>query len=333
VNRRDFARLSASAAGLAALSGACGVLPLRSPTRVPRIAFLATTTREALADRVEAFLKGLQDVGYVEGETVAIEWRFVPGDYAQLPQVAAELAQRPVDLIVVWSSTPGTLAAMQATQSIPILAAGVALPVEAGLVSSLARPGGNVTALAVAILGSEGKLLELLQEVVPTISRIAGLVELDNPVLVIIWQAFRKQAEAAGIKTEELDLHLAEDLESAFDDPAMSRAQALVNFANNILIPRRPMLAELALQHRLAGISSVPAYAEAGLLLGYGPNVPAIAHRAGVYVDKILRGSKPADLPVEQPTTFDLAVNVSTLNALGLTIPPSVLPLVTEWVQ
>jgi putative ABC transport system substrate-binding protein len=326
--------LGTSVTGIALLSSACGSLSAQRLAKLPRIGYLCAGTRESRADRIDAFVQGLADLGYVDGQTIAIEWRFSPeGVENQFASLAADLVRLSVDVIVVEASTPAAQAAKQATSTVPIVASNIALPVQAGLVASLSRPGGNLTALTSSIPGIEGKWLDLLRGVVPGLARLVGLNDLTNDSSNSGWDALRTAAETAKLLIERIDLRSAQELEAAFEAPALGRAQALVNNGTALLAQRRARLAELALQHRLPAISKNRPEAEAGLLMTYGPSLPANSRRAAVYVDKILKGARAAELPVEQPTTLEFVVNVKTAQALGITIPPDVAAQVTEWIQ
>jgi len=301
---------------------------------MPRIGYLGGAgSRGAQADRVDGFLEGLRELGYIEGQTIAIEWRFSePGVASQAQELAADLVRQEVDVIVVDGNTPTAQAAQRATRTIPIVAAG-AFPVESGLVASLARPGGNLTGLSVSPPGSGAKVVDLFREVVPGLSRIAALVDPGNAGIMAGWEEVRTSAATAGLLAQRVDVHAPEDVEKIFESPAVSGVQAVYAIAGGTLNPVRSRLAELALSHRLPCVSGLRVFTEAGLLMSYGANLAAISRREAAFVDKIIKGGKPSELPVEQPTVFELLVNVNTLEALRMTIPPSVLPLVTEWIQ
>jgi putative ABC transport system substrate-binding protein len=315
-------------------SSACTLFPFKPAERRPRIGVLVTGSREQNADRLDAFTQGLRSAGYVEGQTIAIEWRFTQeGSVNQFAALAAELVAQPVDLIVVEGTTTATLAVKKATTTIPIVfTSALTSPVDTGLVASLARPGGNTTGLTSSAPGAFAKWVELLREVVPGVARPAALVFPANPTTVAVWDEFRIAGEAVGLDVQRVDLHSPDDVDVAFEEAASHAADAVVVAAIALLLPVRERVGELALRHRLPGIS-VRDFTTAGLLMSYGANPLVLRRRAAAYVAKILNGAKPADLPVEQPTVFDLVVNVKTMNTLGLTIPPSVEPLVTEWVE
>ncbi len=300
---------------------------------MPRIGYLSPGPREAFATRVDAFVEGLRDLGYVEGQTVAIEWRFTPaGTGAQFHEMAAELVRLPVEVLVTYN-TVAAQAAKDATRTIPIVAVTVGLPVQTGLVSSLARPGGNLTGLTADTPGLSAKSLDVLRQVVPNLAHVAVLVDGANAANIAQWNDIRDAAQVAGIQAEQVDLRTTDDLERAFETPALHRAQAVMCWALPLLNPVYAQLASLLLQHRLPGITVSYPVPEASLLLTYGPDFPALARRGAVYVDRILKGANPADLPVEQPTDFDFAVNLKTAQTLGITIPPDVASQVTQWIQ
>jgi putative tryptophan/tyrosine transport system substrate-binding protein len=330
-------QLSATAAGLAVLSSACGLASSLTPRRMPRIAFLSPGPREAGAELVvDPFLDGLRDLGYIEGQTITIEWRFaVTNVEPRDRELLAEVIRLPVDVIVVASSTPAAFTARQATSVIPIVALNVSYPVETGLVASLARPeAGNMTALASNAYGVNAKRLDLLREVVAGLARVIALVNITTPAYDgVVWNELKAAGESAGVQIERINLQSADDMEDAVSRAALNQPDALFDAQNPLLLARRDRYAELALKYRLPTMTNVPDYVASGALMAYGPSSPAVSRRAAAYVDKILKDASPADLPVEQPTIFDFVVNVTTLNAFGFTIPPSVLSLVTEWIQ
>jgi putative ABC transport system substrate-binding protein len=332
---RDAAWLAASAAGLTLLSSACGLLPSQTPARVPRIGFLGAQDRETMADRVDAFLQGLRDLGYVEGQTIAIEWRFSPeGSANQFAEMAAELVRLQVDVIVADGSTVAAQAAKQATSTIPIVFVAAALsPVETGLVASLARPGGNLTAISNTTPGIYAKWVQLLRDVVPGLARTATLSFPGNPATVGIADEVRSAATASGVVDERIDLQSVNDVEVAFQEAASRGADGVIIAAIALLLRAVDHVAEVAVRHCLPTIGGTRDFVQAGSLMWYGANPLATRRRAAVYVDRILKGAKPADLPVEQPTVFDLVVNLKTARALRLSIPPSVAQQVTEWIQ
>jgi putative ABC transport system substrate-binding protein len=275
----------------------------------------------------------LRDFGYVDGQTISIEWRF-PTDYsdAQFSALAADLAVQQVDVLVA-CFTPASMAALKATTSIPIIAVAVGDPVQSGLVKSLAQPGGNITAISNSVLGINAKHMELLREVVPGLARVAVLADPSNRSNFNAADAFRSAAEAAGVHVETVELRSADDLPAAFESPAMAQAQA-VYFAANSIESAEQQLANLLIKRRLPAISlSRPSVQYGGVLMSYGPNAADLFRKGAVYVDKVLKGANPGDLPVQAPTAYDLLVNMKTAQALGIAIPPDLADQVTTWVQ
>jgi len=336
-NRRTFLRntgLGMFGAGLAMLSSACTVEPPQARAKLPRIGYLSPGPREAYIDAAGAFLEGLRGLGYIEGQTIAIEWRFASAasvSDAAWRELAADLVRLNVDVIVSLQTTAAALAAKAATSTIPIVANSAA-PVESGLVASLSRPGGNVTGLG-GFVGQNAKQLDLLRAVVPGLTRAAAFVDASNPANPPQWDEFQRAAEKSGVLAQRIELHSTNDLDGAFDLIEVGGAQALNVIGAAMLLPVRQRVVELALQHRLPSIERNSLWAEAGLLMVYGANNLAEFRHAADYVDKILRGAKPGDLPIEQPRVFDLVVNLKTAQALGLTIPADVAAQVTEWIQ
>ncbi len=293
----------------------------QKPAKVPRIAVLSPT---GLSHLSQAFRQGLRDLGYVEGQTVAVEERHAGGRLEQLPDLATELVRLKFDLIVT-SGAPAAHAAKQATSTIPIVMAQINDPVSLGLVASLAKPGGNVTGLANLHSELAAKQLELLKEAVPKLSRLAVLWNPANPGAEHIVKHLRYPSQALGVTLNSVELRDPRGLESTF--AAMSRQQpgALLLPPDPFFLPHGKQIVDLAAKHRLPAMFGWRELVEAGGLMAYGPSVPDMFRRAATYVDKILKGAKPSDLPVEQPTIFELVINLKTAKALGLTIPPSVL--------
>jgi putative tryptophan/tyrosine transport system substrate-binding protein len=276
----------------------------------------------------------MSDLGYVEGQNLHIEAREAEGQPARLPALAAELTNSSVDVIVVGATTPAAQAAQNATSTIPIVMTGVSDPVAAGLVASLARPGGNVTGLSDLAVGLSGKRLELLKETVPGASRVAALGNPTNAASAADWRATQEAARTLGLDVWSVDVHSADDLPGAFETIARERPDALIMLADPLLgVSTTTQLADLVARSRLPSIHRSRLDADAGALMSYGPNYPALARRGAYYVDRILKGAKPADLPVEQPMTFDFVVNLKTAQALGITFPHEILLQVTEVIQ
>ena len=332
-SRRHFVQASLALAGIGVLSG-CGVLPplAQQPTRVPVIGFLSPGPRDARARMDAGFLQGLRDLGYVEGRNIAIEYRYAEGN-DRLPALAAELAGLPVDLILAAGGTPAPLAAQKATATIPIVVIAVADPIGTGFVASLAHPGGNITGLTNVAPVLAGKRVELLQTIIPGFSRLALILNTTNPATLAQEKEITAAAQVLGIQVQALQIRSADDFEGAFRAAASARADAIHPASDSVVTNGRDRLAELGLRYRLPTVFDFRENAVAGGLLSYGPSLVDMYRRAAAYVDKILKGTKPADLPVEQPTTFDLVVNLKTAQALGLTLPQDVLMQATEVIQ
>jgi len=320
------------------LAGGLVAAPLvaeaQQAAKVARIGLLATN--RAVAPRhVDAFLQGLRDLGYVEGRNLVIEYRDAEGKLERLPTLAAELVALKVDVIVA-ATTPGALAAKQATKTIPIVFAVAADPVTDGLVASLARPGGNVTGSS--YLGTDliGKLLELLKQAVPGVVRVAVLRQpsfVPERTEKDIQKGAEVAARALGLQLHFVEARGPDDFERAFLDMTKARAGALMALGGNMFFSERRRLVNLAATNRLPGVYGLREYVDAGGLMSYGANQVDLFRSAATYVDKILKGAKPGDLPVEQPTKFELVINLRTAKALGLTIPQSVLGRADEVIQ
>ena len=291
--------------------------------KVPRIGIL-TPASEASTPLWEAFRQGLRELGYVEGKNIVLEYRFAAGQNERLPALAAELVRLKVDLLV----TDGTLAARvakDATGTIPIVMASSAAPIEAGVVASLARPGGNVTGLSVMAPELGRKRLEILKEVLPHVSRIAVLWAAGNITQPSQLREIEATARVLSLQLHPQQVHNPDELDGAFATMTREGAEACITLADAVLWNHRTRVVELAAQHRLPAMFPEREFADAGGLIAYGPSVPDGFRRAAVYVDRILKGTKPADLPVEQPSKFELLINLKTAKALGLTIPPAIL--------
>ena len=294
--------------------------------KIPRLGYLIVgPLLEPPGPERAAFLAGLRELGWIEGKTIAIEYGSAEGKPERIPDLAAELVRRKVDLIVTWTGTVA-IAARNATQTIPIVMVNSGDAVRQGLVASLARPGGNVTGLTHISPEISRKRLELLRETLPKLSHVGVLWCGDaSPVSQQEWTETQAAADVLGVRLSSLEARGREDLVQAFASAAKQRAQAVLGFDCPLLLPSAALIAELSLKHRLPGIYPFPLYPMRGSLMSYGASVGDAPRRAAVYVDKILKGAKPADLPVEQPTKFELVINLKTAKALGLTIPPSVL--------
>jgi putative ABC transport system substrate-binding protein len=299
-----------------------------------RIGFLSPSSLSdsRTARFLQAFRQGLRELGYAEGQNIAIESRFAEGKWNQLPGLAAELVRVKVDVIVTYT-TPATQAAKQATGTIPIVVATVIDPVAAGLVASLAHPGGNVTGLSQMVPELVGKQLEVLKEVAPKISRVALLSNPANSAHALAIRDMKVAARSLGVQLQLLEARGPSEIGSAFAAMTTERAGAVIVLVDSMLIDHRTRIADLAARRRLPTVSATIETAEAGGLIAYGPSVRDMFRRAAAYVDKILKGAKPADLPIEQPTKFELVINLRTARALGLTIPQSVLLRADQVIQ
>jgi putative ABC transport system substrate-binding protein len=300
----------------------------------PRIGFLAPSSPSDL--RVQRFLQtfrqGLRELGYVEGQNITIEFRWAEGQYDRLPALAAELVRLKVNVIVA-GGPPAIQAAKQATETIPIVMGAVADPVAAGFVDSLARPGGNVTGISNMVAEVVGKQLELLKEVRPKVARVALLGNPANPNYTPLVQHAQGAARTLGVQLHILDVREPRAIDGAFAAITTERADAVVVLADTILLDHRKQIADAAVRRHLPTVFAVGEFVEAGGLLAYGPSLSDGFRRAAIYVDKILKGAKPTDLPIEQPTTFELIVNLRTAKALGLTIPYTVLQRADRVIQ
>jgi len=307
---------------------ALGAAPFRvlaqQQGKIPRIGVLIPGSRAGFSLRIEALLQGLRDLGYVEGKTIAIEWRWADGRVEELPRLAAELAGAGVDVIVT-GSTPATRALKNATRTIPIVVALFADPVGAGLVESLARPGGNVTGFSDFTPILTGKRLEILGQVAPGTSRVAALLNSKNPNSWPELDATRVAANTLGVQLLTFEAWDPNTLETAFAAMKKNRIRAHMVFTDPALYSHRDLIVDLAARNQMLGIYPLPEYVQAGGLISYGSDSKEFFRRAANYVDKILRGAKPGDLPIEQPTQFELLINLKTAKALGLTIPQSLL--------
>ncbi len=300
--------------------------------RVPRIGYLGNSSPSLEPDLVEAFQQGLRNLGYVEGQTIVIEYRWAEGGYDRFPDLVADLIRLKVEVIVT-AGTPGTLAAKQATKTIPIVMAVAGDAVGAGLVASLARPGGNVTGLTTMAQDLEEKRLELLKDVVPGLSRVGVLWNLANPLSPIIFKQTQIAAQALGLTVQTLDVRGVEEFEDAFAIIARERPDALIMSADRFLLTHRKRIVEFIAKHRLPTMYPYREFVIEGGLMSYSPSYTDSFRRAATFVDKILKGTKPADLPVERPMKFELVINLKTAKALGITIPPIILFQADEVIQ
>jgi putative ABC transport system substrate-binding protein len=316
MKRREFAALTALA--LAAPRAAF------AQTKPRRIGFLGSGSAAAVIRPLEALREALRGLGYIEGRTLAIEYRWGDGRFERLPALAAELLRLEVELIAVWG-TPGALAAKRATSTVPIVMLSVGDPEETGLVASLARPGGNVTGMANLGGAVVAKQLELLKQVVPGLSRIAVLRNPGNPSLIPQAKGAEAGARALGLQYEFYDIRAAGDLQPAFTGMAKARTGGLLVLADPLFFTQGKLISDLALKHRLPAVTARSELADQGLMIAYGSSTIEPFRAGAAYIDKILRGAKPADLPVQQTVSFEFVVNLRTARTLGVQFPPLLL--------
>jgi len=326
VRRREFITLFGGAAVGWPLAASAQTQP-----KIPRVGIAFSSTPMANKHLVEAFRQGLRELGYVEGQTILLEIRSAEGRSERMPELMAELVGLKVDVLVA-SGAPAALAAKNATQSIPIVMT-ASDPVGLGLVGSLSRPGGNVTGLS--YLGEEipAKRLQLLKELVPGLARVGVLRNLLNPMNPILWKATEVAAQRLGVALEAVEVRGPEDFAAAFATFKQRNGQALLTFDDAFTLTYRSRITALAASSRLPVAYGFREFPDEGGLMSYGPSAVSFFRRAATFVDKILKGAKPADLPIEQATKFDLVINVKVAKALGLTVPPLLLTLADELIE
>jgi putative ABC transport system substrate-binding protein len=321
---------------LAMVSGSLLAVPLAAEAqqagKVYRIGFLGNSTPALEANLMGPFRDGLRELGYVEGQNILIEYRWAEGRYERFPALIAELLAWKVDVIVT-AGTPASHAVKKATTSIPLVMVAVGDPVVSGLVPSLTRPTGNITGLTSMGDELEGKRLELLRDLIPTISHVAALTNSGNASLKKASEVLRAVAAALHIRVLVLDVRSADQLDGAFDVIVQKRPEALLVPGDRVFLTNRARIVQFAAKRRLPGMYAYRELVEAGGLVSFGPSYADMHRRAAYYVDRILKGTKPGDLPVEGPTTFELVINMKTAKALGLTIPPSVLLRATHVIE
>ena len=320
IENRKWLGLSVIAFVLAVVGGA----QAQQPTTMPRIGFLITSSPSAIAPRLDAFRQGLRELGYVEGKNIIIEQRLAEGKLDRLPALAAELVSLKVDVIVT-SGPTATRPAKAATSTIPIVMTFDDDPVGSGFVASLARPGANITGLSTLAPEISGKQLELLKEIAPRISRLAVIGTSAREGTAQSKKELELAAEAFAVKLLYQDIKDPKDIETAFQAAGKGRTEALLVLQSPLFNSHRAQMADLAVKNRLPATYPRREFVEDGGLMSYGASITDLDRRAATYVDKILKGAKPADLPIEQPTKFELIINLKAAKQIGLTIPPNVL--------
>jgi putative tryptophan/tyrosine transport system substrate-binding protein len=326
MRRRDFLPL------LAGVSGGWPAAAHAQQQAMPVIGYLGNQSPGPAAPNVAAFRQGLSETGYVEGQNATIEYRWAEGHYDRLPALAADLVDLKVEVVVAGGGLPSALAAKNATSTIPIVFI-VGDPIASGLVASLARPGGNLTGVGILMTELMPKRLELISELVPQAGVIALLVNPNNPSTERLIQDMQEAARVKGVQLPVLKAGAESEFESAFASFVQLHGDALVVSADPYFLARREQLVALASHHAVPTIYEWRESVAAGGLISYGPSLASVSRQAGIHAGKILKGAKPADLPVEQPTRFELVVNLATAKALGLTVPPSILARADEVIE
>jgi putative tryptophan/tyrosine transport system substrate-binding protein len=318
------------------LGGAAAGWPLaaraQQPSKIPHIGLLSPFSPSDAALWNQAFLRGLRDLGWVDGKSIIIEYRYAEGQNDRLPGLVADLIRLKVDIIVT-AVTNDTLVAKNATREIPIVMAAAGDPVATGIVESLARPGGNITGLSQMNPDLTGKRLALLKEIAPNVSSVAVLLNPDDPISALGLNEIRLPARQLGVEVHALEVRSTADLDQALHAAAAARAGALAIMPNPVFVTNLKRIADFALQNKLPSMFHLREFADDGGLVSYGVDRSDLYRRAATFVDKILKGAKPADLPIEQPTKFDLAINLKTAKALGLTVPPLLLATADEVIE
>ena len=327
MKRRSILALLGIAAMLAPLAAGA-----QTAGKLPRVGFLGNSTAALESNLVGPFRDGLRDLGYVEGRNISILYRWAEGDYARLPPLIAELIASKVDVIVT-AGTPAALAVRKATTSIPLVMIAVGDPVGTGLVRSLARPGGNATGLTSITPELEGKRLELIREVLPNMSRVAVFWNPSNAYQIGDEQAVRAAAATLHVPVLSLAVRTPDDFEHAFASVLRERADVMLVLADRVFLHNRQRMIDFALRHRLPTMSAYRELAEAGGLMSFGPNYAVMHRQAATYVDKILKGAKPEDLPIEQPAKFEFVVNLKAAKTLDIAIPQSMLLLADHVIE
>jgi putative ABC transport system substrate-binding protein len=327
LKRREFITLVGGAAVAWPLVAAA-----QQGAKVPRVGFLGNSDAALEANLIGPFRDGLRALGYEQGRNIAIEYRWAEGNYDRFPALVAELLASNVDVLVT-AGTPAALAIKKATTSVPVVMIAVGDPVGTGLVPSLARPGGNLTGLSSIAPDLEGKRLELLREVVPRLSRVGMFVNSLNPFHTGSVQQARTAAQALGIQLQLLDVRAAEDLDAAFAAILKERPEALFILADRVFLHNRARMMDFAARQRLPNINAYHELVQAGGLMSFGPSYEDMHRRAAIYVDKILKGARPADLPIEQPTKFTLVINLKAAKAIAVDVPPILVARADEVIE
>jgi len=307
-------------------------LVARAQPKIPRIGFMGNSTAALEANLVGSFRDGLRELGYEVGRNIIIEYRWADGEYERFPALVAELIAAKVDVIVT-AGTPAVLAVKKATTTVPIVMVAVGDPVGTGLVPSLARPGGNLTGLSSIAPDLEGKRLDLLREIVPTLSRVAVFFNSLNPFHIASMQQARTAARAMGIKLRQHDIRKSEDIDNAFAAIRKERPNALLILADRVFLHNRQRMMDFTQEQRLPIVNASTELVEAGGLMSYGPSYEDMHRRAAIYVNKIIKGAKPADLPIEQPSKFTFVINLKAAKAVGVTMPPSLITLADKVIE
>jgi len=325
MRRREFITL---------LGGVAVTWPLaaNAQSKTPRIGFMGNSTAALEANLVDAFREGLREHGYEEGRNIVIEYRWADGKYERFPALVAELIAANVEVIVT-AGTPAALAMKKATTTVPLVMVAVGDPVGTGLVPSLARPGANLTGLSSVAPDLEGKRLQLLREVVPALSHVAMFINSLNPFHVSSMRQARAAAQSMGIKLQLHDIRKSEDLDDAFAAIRKERPDAVLILADRVFLHNRERMIDFTKEQRLPNVNAYKELVEVGGLMSYGPSYEDMHKRAAIYVDKILKGAKPADLPIEQPSKFTFIVNLKAAKALGVTVPSQLLGLADELID
>ena len=318
------------------LGGAAAAWPLRAwaqqPAKVRHIGILETVSLAATADNMNALRRGLQELGYVENKNYIFDYRSADGDGGRFPALAEELVRLRVDLIVT-RGAPAARAAKNATETVPIVMAAIGEPLGAGVVASLARPGGNVTGLSSFVTELAGKRVELAKELRPGSSTAALLHNMGNPITPPQWEETKKAAQALGIEVTLLDVRNRDEILRAYDTASARRVDTLLVGIDALIQENRQLISDLAVKHRLAVIYPSKEFIDVGGLMTYGVSYPDLYFRCASFIDKIFRGAKPGDLPIEQPTKLELIVNLKAARAIGLTVPPSLLTRADEVIE